>query len=222
MSLLLLLITASLSLSTSWKSAPWMKRMLPTGVAQLVVAGAALWSPLDVRAAGTLSEQLAAMQATQQALDAQDVEWLQVPSMPSVSFRDYRLGRGGPGVSAGSTVACEMSVRIKTLSTQKDPGGVRYWSTKLDTPDNELVWTLGQGTLLPALEVGMAGMERGSLRRIEVPSTLVFAARSKNQLPLPAPSDEEGARRFSRLFKTDATLIFEVLVKTVSPGGKVE
>jgi hypothetical protein len=54
---------------------------------------------------------------------------------------------------------------------------------------------------------------KNAVRRIEVPSTLVFAARKANQLPLPTTKD--GKRRFESLFKTDATLLFEVLVTRI-------
>ena len=56
-------------------------------------------------------------------------------------------------------------------------------------------------------------MRRGGLRRIELPSTMVFAAKKADQLPLPLTKD--GKRRFENLFKTDATLLFEVLVTRV-------
>jgi len=57
------------------------------------------------------------------------------------------------------------------------------------------------------------GMHRNGLRRIELPSTMVFSARNENQLPLPTTKD--GKRVFDRLFKTDATLLFEVLVTRI-------
>ena len=97
-----------------------------------------------------------------------------------------------------------------------------YYSTKGDTPYNALQWEFGSGRLLPGLEEGMKGMKRGALRRIEVPSTQVFKARKAEQLPLPALTNEEGNRRFKALFKTDATMIFEVLltgVKSVPTVG---
>ena len=186
----------------------------------IVVSGLSL-CPIDSFASGTLSEQLAAMQAAQNALDAQDVEWSVVPGMEKegVIYRDYREGRGGGDQVRvqDSKITAEMVVRIKKLSTQKDPGGVRYYSTKLDAPPNgEVQWTTGQGAYLPALENGMVNMKKGGLRRIEVPSTLVFKAQKLGQLPIPAPSDEDGTRRYSKLLKSDATLIFEVLVKSVT------
>ena len=116
-------------------------------------------------------------------------------------------------VQPGSKVGVEMTIRCKSFATANEPGGVKYFSTNLDTQFNELAWTIGNGELLPGLEEGMMGMHKNALRRIEVPSTMVFSGRNANQLPLPETKD--GKRIYDRLFKTDATLLFEVLVTRV-------
>ena len=68
----------------------------------------------------------------------------------------------------------------------------------------------------------MIGMKRNSIRRIEVPSVLVFAARNDNQLPFPSKLNDDGNRRFKNLFKTKADLLFEVLVnKIVDPPSSI-
>lgn len=113
----------------------------------------------------------------------------------------------------GAKIAVEMTIRCKSFATANEPGGVKYFSTKEDTDFNEIAWTVGDGQLLPDLEEGMMGMHKNALRRIEIPSTMVFAARKANQLPLPTTKD--GKRRFESLFKTDATLLFEVLVTRI-------
>lgn len=110
-------------------------------------------------------------------------------------------------------MAVEMTIRCKSFSTANEPGGLTYFTTKEDTDFNELAFTVGSGEILPGLEEGMMGMKRNGLRRIEVPTTQVYAARKANQLPLPTTKD--GKRRFENLFKTDATLIFEVLVTRI-------
>mmetsp|Transcript_28725 Transcript_28725/g.44125 ORF Transcript_28725/g.44125 Transcript_28725/m.44125 type:complete len:245 (-) Transcript_28725:80-814(-) len=130
-----------------------------------------------------------------------------------VSYREYREGKGEATVGPGSKVAVEMTIRMKSFSTQKEPGGIKYFSTKDDTQFNEVAWTVGSGELLPGLEEAMMGMRKRGLRRIEVPSTQIFAAKKADQLPLPTTND--GQRRFDRLFKTDATLLFEVLVTRI-------
>jgi len=106
-----------------------------------------------------------------------------------------------------------MTIRCKSFSTANEPGGVKYFSTKDDTDFNEYAFVIGSGEAPPGLEEGMMGMRKGSLRRIELPSTMVFAAKKNGQLPLPTTKD--GKRRFEQLFKTDATLLFEVLVTRV-------
>jgi FKBP-type peptidyl-prolyl cis-trans isomerase 2 len=99
------------------------------------------------------------------------------------------------------------------MATATEPGGLKYFSTKDDTKFNELALTVGSGELLPGLEEGMMGMHKNGLRRIEVPSTMVYPARKANQLPLPTTKD--GKRRFENLFKMDGTLLFEVLVTRI-------
>ena len=106
-----------------------------------------------------------------------------------------------------------MTIRCKSFATNNEPGGAKYFSTKDDTDFNEVAWTMGSGAFPPGLEEAMLGMKKGAIRRIELPSTQVFAARNANQLPLPQTKD--GKRRFENLFKTDATLLFEVLVTRV-------
>ncbi len=143
--------------------------------------------------------------------DTVDIPFTELPS--GVSFREYREGKGEAVVSPGSKVAVEMTIRCKSFATANEPGGVKYFSTKEDTDFNEVAWTVGSGELLPGLEEGMMGMHRNAIRRIEIPSTMVFKARNDGQLPLPQSKD--GKRIYDRLFKTEATLLFEVLVTRI-------
>ncbi|KAL7446308.1 hypothetical protein ACHAXM_010388 [Skeletonema potamos] len=143
--------------------------------------------------------------------DSKDIAFEKLAS--GASYREYREGRGDAVVANGSKVAVEMTIRCQSFATADEPGGVKYFSTKADTEFNELAWTIGDGELPSALEECMIGMRKGGVRRIELPSTVVFAARKNNQLPLPIT--KEGKRRFEQLFKTDATLLFEVLVTRI-------
>lgn len=145
--------------------------------------------------------------------DSMDIAFEKLPS--GASYREYREGKGDAVVGPGSKVATEMTVRCVSFATANEPGGVKYFSTKVDTEFNELAWTVGSGELPPELEEAMGGMRRGAVRRIELPSTVVFAARKNGQLPLPSEKNKDGTRVFDRLFKTDATLLFEVLVTRV-------
>ena len=148
-------------------------------------------------------------------IDTADVPFIQLPS--GISYRDYRIGKGSRTVGPGAAVTLEMVVRIESMATVTEPGGVKYYSTAVDTPNNELTWVIGSGEILPSLEEGMMGMKRNSLRRIEVPSVLVYAGRENNQIPVPSKSNEDGNRRLKNLFNTrkKADLLFEVLVKKI-------
>lgn len=153
-------------------------------------------------------------QAKIQPDDVKDIPYTKLSS--GVSYREFREGRlESPVVQPGSKVGVQMTIRCRSFATNAEPGGLQYYSTKADDDFNELAWTIGSGQLLPELEEGMMGMHKGALRRIEVPSTAVFAARKENQLPLPKDTNKDGKRRFDNLFKTDATLLFEVLVTRV-------
>ena len=143
--------------------------------------------------------------------DLVDVPFEELPD--GVSYREYRRGKGEATVKEGSKVAVEMTIRCKSFATANEPGGLKYFSTKEDTEFNEVAFTVGSGEILPGLEEGMMGMRKGALRRIEVPTTMVYAAKRAGQLPLPTTKD--GKRRFENLFKTDAALLFEVLVTRV-------
>lgn len=130
-----------------------------------------------------------------------------------VEYREYREGRGDAVVQTGSKIAVELTIRCQSFATANEPGGLKYFTTKGDTEFNELAWTVGSGEFPPGLEEAMMGMKKNGLRRIALPSTQVFPARDANQLPL--PTTKEGKRIFDRLFKTDATLLFEVLVTRI-------
>jgi hypothetical protein len=143
--------------------------------------------------------------------DSKDIAFEKLAS--GASYREYREGKGDAAVANGSKVAVEMTIRCQSFATANEPGGVKYFSTKEDTDFNEVAWTIGDGQLPPELEECMIGMHKGGLRRIELPSTVVFSARNNNQLPQPTTKD--GKRVYDRLFKTDATLLFEVLVTRI-------
>uniref|UniRef100_A0A7S3LHP4 peptidylprolyl isomerase n=1 Tax=Amphora coffeiformis TaxID=265554 RepID=A0A7S3LHP4_9STRA len=163
----------------------------------------------DVSGGATRLRQVQAI--NQPESDNVDRPWEDLPS--GVLYREYRQGKGNAVVTKGSKVAVEMTIRCRSFATANEPGGLKYFNTKEDTTFNELAWTIGDGTLPPGLEEGMEGMKKGGLRRIELPSTQVFAARKAAQLPLATTKD--GQRRFEQLFKTDATLLFEVLVTRI-------
>jgi len=166
---------------------------------------------LPLEGGGTPQQRLQQLEATTKLQDTTEVPWTKLDD--GTSYREYREGRGEATVQQGSKVAVEMTIRCKSFSTANEPGGLKYYSTKQDTDFNELAFAIGSGEVFPELEEGMIGMKKGGLRRIDIPSTAAFAARNRNQLPLPTTKD--GKRLFERLFKTDASLIVEVLVTRV-------
>merc|ERR1712025_907396 len=162
-------------------------------------------------ASGTATRLRQIQEIQKPASDTIDKEYEKLPS--GVEYREYREGSGDAVIQNGSKIAAEMTIRCQAFATQNEPGGVKYFSTKADTEFDEIAWTVGSGELPPGLEEAMMGMHKNGLRRIVLPSTAVFAARNDNQLPLPTTKD--GKRVFDRLFKTEATLLFEVLVTRI-------
>jgi len=135
-----------------------------------------------------------------------------------VTYRDINTGRDGARtVRRGSNVGAEMTIRCKSLATASEPEGVKYFSTKEDNNASELSWTIGSGDFPKGLEEGMLGMKLNAVRRIEVPSRQIFAARNAGQLP--EATTEEGKRRYASLFQSDdSTLVFEVFLTGVNQG----
>uniref|UniRef100_A0A7S3QJ19 peptidylprolyl isomerase n=1 Tax=Chaetoceros debilis TaxID=122233 RepID=A0A7S3QJ19_9STRA len=135
-----------------------------------------------------------------------------------VTYRDINYGRDGSRtVRRGSNVGAEMTVRCKSLATPSEPEGAKYYSTKVDNGANEISWTLGSGDFPRGLEEGMMGMKLNAVRRIEVPSQQIFAARNASQLP--EATTEEGRRLYAGAFQSgDATLVFEVYVTGINQG----
>lgn len=152
--------------------------------------------------------------------DSKDIAFTVLPSGEG-SYRTYREGTGDATIQPGSKVAVEMTIRCRSFATADEPGGVTYFTTKGDTDFNELAWTIGSspefgGAIVPTqLEECMMGMKKGSVRRIELPSPVVYAAYKAGRLPLPSEKNKDGQRRFEKLWKTDATLLIEVLVTRI-------
>lgn len=148
--------------------------------------------------------------------DSKDIAFTILPSGEG-SYRTYREGSGDITIQPGSKVAVEMTIRCRSFATTDEPGGVAYFTTKGDTEFNELAWTIGEdGAIVPSqLEECMMGMKKRSVRRIELPSPVVYAAYKAGRLPLPSEKNKDGRRRFEKLWKTDATLLFEVLVTRI-------
>ncbi len=168
--------------------------------------------------ASTLSDELKTFSDTQKVLDAADIPFIELGN--GVSYREFRSGRGNASLQKGSIVTTDMVIRMKSFSTDKEPGGVAYFNSKTD---GEISWTIGSGEIFPELEAAIladGGMKKGAIRRIDVPSVAVFKARNDKNLPL--PTSDDGQRRFKNLFKTKADLLFEILVKKVDNSNLIQ
>lgn len=185
----------------------------PSALKSLPVEGDATGATSRLRQLSSLSD------SGPRPEDSKDIAFEVLPS--GASYREYREGKGDAAVRPGSKVAVEMTVRCRSFATANEPGGLKYFSTREDTEFNELAWTVGEydgegsNPVPPELEEAMIGMKKGAVRRIELPSTVVFKARNLGRLPVPSEKNKEGKRLFERLFKTDATLLFEVLVTRI-------
>ena len=113
------------------------------------------------------------------------------------------------GVQNNFNVAADL--RISTIA------GLTIYSTRDDNQSNELAWKVGTGDFPKGAEIGMMGMRLVSVRRIEVPSDLIFAARNAGTLP--EITTKLGKERYEDLLRSgDATLIFDVRVTGINPG----
>lgn len=178
--------------------------------------------PIDEARAGIDATVLQKYVETQAALDGADVSFTELPS--GVSYREFRTGRGEKTLSNGKTVTCKLTARAKTLFTPKDPGGVKFYDSKIDSPDKDaegqgvLTWVFGaEDSPVPVgLEEAMTGMKRGAIRRVDVPSVQIYRARKDGRLPAPAKKSEEENRIYGKMFKTTGDTIFEVLVERIT------
>ena len=112
--------------------------------------------------------QLQQIQKAQDALDSADIPFVDLPL--GGSYREFRAGRGNKVVQKGTEITAEMTIRCVKFATAAEPGGVKYYDTKVDSPDQQLSWVIGDGSLPPSLEEGLVGMKKLGVRRIELPS----------------------------------------------------
>jgi hypothetical protein len=127
-----------------------------------------------------------------------------------VSYREISAGKDGArSVRRGSNVGANITIRT--------PGGLQCFSTRDDNDSNELAWTVGIGDFPKGVEQGMMGMKLNAVRRIEVPSQQIFAARNAGLLP--EATTDIGKQRYATIFQSgDATLVFEVSVTGINQG----
>ena len=155
------------------------------------------------------------MKQIQDSMDAEDIEYIKLKS--GATYREFREGKGNKVIKPGDIVTVELTARAKSFATQKEPGGVLIYSTKDDTPYNAMEIAITGTDFMPGVQEALIGMKRGAIRRIEIPSVQTFQARDENTMFKPTTDDHK--RRLKSLFKTEATLIVEVLVDKITESA---
>jgi len=125
-----------------------------------------------------------------------------------VKIKDFRIGTGDSIVGPTSRVDIQCSGRLLNLN------GVIFYNTKTNNPDGfgaiPLSLQLGKGQAVPGLEIGLAGMKKGGIRRIIVPQELAY-----NSFPdlEPKPVNAIDQRALDSVVKNprrDGAILFDV------------
>ena len=124
------------------------------------------------------------------------------------------IGSGGPTVQKGSKVELTMKGRLLNLN------GVIFYDTKSNDPNGfgegtPLLFTVGDGTVIPGLESGIDGMTKGGIRRIIVPAEQGYGGFPGLE---PQPLTEMEKRALDSVIKNprrDQTVMFDVKVERV-------
>ena len=130
-----------------------------------------------------------------------------------VQVKDFRAGSGAP-IQTGSRVELTMKGRLLNLN------GVIFYDTKSNDPNGfgegtPLLFTVGDGTVLPGLETGVVGMSKGGIRRIIVPADVGYGTFPSLE---PQPFAAEERRALDSVVKNprrDQTVMFDVKVERV-------
>lgn len=155
---------------------------------------------------------LANLEALQAAAIAKDPQLVDVS--PGVQYREYKVG-GGPAVAEGSRVAAEMTVRCSTVTSTKEPNGVKIYSTLEDDDLGEVLLRTGAGAGTGVLDAALAGMGKGGIRRVYLDSERAYKWRQEGGLPKPRADNKERNKLVDRVFSNKADLIVEVKVNRV-------
>lgn len=135
-----------------------------------------------------------------------------------VTYREINAGSAPSGRNRAIRNGVSNGFNVGAVIAISTPGGLPIYSTRDDNDSNELAWKVGSGDFPRGAEEGMMGMRLGSVRRIEVPSYMVFA--SRNVGVLPEATTEVGKERYEAAFRSgNAKLVFDVRVTGINPGG---
>ena len=117
--------------------------------------------------------------------------------------------------------ASEVGVFLRSLKGRLiNLNGIVFYDTKSKDASGfgegtPLLFTVGDGTVLPGLEAGLIGMEKGAIRRIIVPGEVGYAANPDLE---PQPLTDVEKRALDSVVKNprrDQTVMFDVKVERV-------
>mmetsp|Transcript_9344 Transcript_9344/g.16892 ORF Transcript_9344/g.16892 Transcript_9344/m.16892 type:complete len:221 (-) Transcript_9344:96-758(-) len=131
-----------------------------------------------------------------------------------VQIKDFREGGSGATVGTGTKVELTMKGRLINLN------GIIFYDTKSNDPNGfgegtPLIFTVGDGTVLPGLDSGVVGMTKGGIRRIIVPADVGYG---KYPALEPQPLTTVEKRALDSVVKNprrDQTVMFDVKVERV-------
>lgn len=159
------------------------------------------------------------------AADAQFVEVGQQERAPNgetpfstlpngVQVKDFKVGSGGASVQNGARLELTMKGRLINLN------GIIFYDTKSKDANGfgegtPLIFTVGDGSVLPGLESGIAGMTKGGIRRIIVPANVGYGGFPGLE---PQPLTDVEKRALDSVIKNprrDQTVMFDVKVDRI-------
>jgi len=131
-----------------------------------------------------------------------------------VQVKDYKVGSGGTSAQKGTRLELTMKGRLINLN------GIIFYDTKSNDPNGfgegtPLSFTVGDGSVLPGLESGIAGMTKGGIRRIIVPADVGYGGFPGLE---PKPLTDVEKRALDSVIKNprrDQTVMFDVKVERI-------
>jgi len=146
-------------------------------------------------------------------------------SATGLQFKDYKLGAGA-APKVGDKVSLEwtgvtVGYQGRYFETRNKPkGGAFADDGFLQEP---LAFTVGGGTVIPAIDEAVRGMALGGIRRIIVPEEIGYPADGWKSVG-PKPSTFSGQRALDFVLASkdsmmDKTLMFDLKLTSVRPAG---
>lgn len=159
--------------------------------------------------AGATPEQLAAI-GVEETPPSGDAQFTTLSN--GVKVKRLRAGSGGGGVSPKSTVSVECTGRLLNLNGEKFYSTAELPGAK-ELGGAELALPLGRGGVVPGLEAGLIGAEKGEIRRIIVPGgALSYDVSNPAMEPNPIGLGRRTLDSVVRNPRRDAAILFDVKV----------